>query len=160
MLRECGHPSSLFFPRSVCPVCCGLQGFGWTWLSPSNSWYRHPDKRKGRMALKKPVIAVTGVSDLTGIPDQEFLRDFPSLAEAIFCRVNPDKTKRETHSLLLCEGDGAWKCLIRDNQEQAQCWITASVLTELLLRANACIETALGDWRPTPGVKKPYRRGR
>jgi hypothetical protein len=158
---EYGHPLSLVWPWLWwCPVCNGWRGYGWTWFAPSNLWYRHLFKGKIKVPIKKPILAVQGMTDLTGLPDKEFARDFPSLAEALFMKYGPDGKRRETHTLLLCEGDGAWKGMLRDNEEGAQLWHTASTLTDLFLSLNAAIETGLGDWRPFWTGKKAKGKGK
>ena len=128
----------------------------------------HRGHRGYRAAKRKPrpleyimrrVSAESGRGDdgSIGPSDDTLSSDHPLLHEHLVTANWEDGSERETSTLLLFVGQGAWKACLNNRSEGLTLWASGSSLAGAMEALERALDTSAPDWRrnrPGRGQKK------
>ena len=80
-----------------------------------------------------------------------WLQDHPALCEFLSLSFWEDGESRIPGTLLLCFGEGRWKCWINDRDSGRTAWLSGGTMTDLLDGLEARLQADNLDWRVAPG---------
>ena len=98
-----------------------------------------------RHAKGGPTFAPVGPADYC-----RWMQAHPAICEFLTLASWEGGDARETGTLLLCFGDGQFKCWLNDRDGGRTAWLSGPTVSELLTSAEERLAADTLDWRAAP----------